>query len=41
MVIDEAHYLSSTNALRTLACKGMKVKTKIALTGTPVNGRLS
>lgn len=41
MVIDQAHYLSSTNALRTLACKGMKVKTKIALTGTPVNGRLS
>lgn len=41
MIIDQAHYLSSTNALRTLACKGMKVKTKIALTGTPVNGRLS
>lgn len=40
MVIDEAHYLASTNAQRTLACKGMKVKTKIALTGTPINSSL-
>lgn len=40
MVIDQAHYLASTNAQRTLACKGMKVKTKIALTGTPINSSL-
>lgn len=40
MLVDEAHYISSHNAQRTLACKGMKIKTKIALTGTPIDGKL-
>lgn len=40
MMVDEAHYLSSHKAQRTIACKSMKVKTKIALTGTPIDGKL-
>ena len=40
MLIDEAHYISSHSAQRTIACKNMKVKTKIALTGTPIDGKL-
>jgi len=40
MLMDEAHYISSHSAQRTIACKGMKVKTKIALTGTPIDGKL-
>lgn len=40
MLMDEAHYISSHSAQRTIACKNMKVKTKIALTGTPIDGKL-
>jgi len=40
VIIDECHYLASHSAQRSIACKSLKTKFRIGLTGTPLDGAL-
>lgn len=41
MILDEAQYIKNTHAQKTLATKSLKVKTRLVLTGTPIENSLS